>query len=306
MVVQKWIWQGVAGTAALYFALSTHYLLGLWAFYERRHFGWTRPEVVQVVLGLTIPLLLMNHLFVTRISLAVYGTEKGYAQELYSFWVAAPRLGVLQVSVLIVAWIHGCIGMYQWLRLKPMFSRWMPYLFCGAVPAAGARADGLLSGRTDNAQSGSGPRLARGQSEPVAGRHASGRSPAHCLARLEHRRRDRPAGAGSSGQAGAGLARTARSSDPRHLFAGTIGQGSARLQRTGCKPKRRHPSCQYLRRPGPLLHLPHPRHRRRGQNTGAVRRGARGTGTGCRRPVGSAGLPGPASRRCLRGAAAAG
>ena len=133
LIVQKWIWQGVVGTAALYFALATHYLLGLWAFYERRHFGWTRAEVVQLVLGLSIPLLLMNHLFSTRISLAVYGTEKGYAQELYSFWVAAPHLGVLQVSVLIVAWIHGCIGLYQWLRLKPMFGRWMPSLFCGAV-----------------------------------------------------------------------------------------------------------------------------------------------------------------------------
>nr|WP_294543537.1 adenylate/guanylate cyclase domain-containing protein [uncultured Rhodopila sp.] len=133
MFVQKWIWQGIIGTAALYAALSTHYLLGLWAFYERRHYGWTVTEVAQLVLGLSIPFLLMNHLFVTRISLAVYGTEKGYAQELYSFWVAAPRLGVLQVSVLVVAWIHGCIGLYQWLRLKPMFTRWMPYLFCGAV-----------------------------------------------------------------------------------------------------------------------------------------------------------------------------
>jgi len=93
----------------------------------------SRPEVVQLVLGLSIPFLLMNHLFVTRISLALFATKKGYAQELYSFWVSAPRLGLLQVSVLIVAWIHGCIGMYQWLRLKPMFGRWMPYLFCGAV-----------------------------------------------------------------------------------------------------------------------------------------------------------------------------
>jgi adenylate cyclase len=133
MFVQKWIWQGIIGTIVLYTALSTHYLLGLWAFYERRHYGWTLTEVVQLVLGLSIPFLLMNHLFVTRISLAVYGTEKGYAQELYSFWVAAPRLGWLQVSVLIVAWIHGCLGLYQWLRLKPMFTSWMPYLFCGAV-----------------------------------------------------------------------------------------------------------------------------------------------------------------------------
>jgi adenylate cyclase len=133
LVVQKWVWQGVAGTAALYFSLATHYLLGLWAAYERRHFGWTKAEVVQLALGLAIPLLLMNHLFATRISLAVYGTEKGYAQELYSFWVAAPHLGVLQASVLIVAWTHGCIGLYQWLRLKPMFNMCMPYLFCGAI-----------------------------------------------------------------------------------------------------------------------------------------------------------------------------
>jgi adenylate cyclase len=133
MTVQKWIWQGIIGTAALYLALTTHYSLGLWALYERRHFGWTVTEIVQLILGLSIPLLLMNHLFVTRISLAVYGTEKGYAQELYSFWVAAPILGVLQVSVLIVAWIHGCIGLYQWLRIKPGFGAWMPYLFCSAV-----------------------------------------------------------------------------------------------------------------------------------------------------------------------------
>ena len=67
MVLQKWIWQGMAGTAILYSALATHYVLGLWALYERRHFGWTATEVVQLVLGMSIPFLLMNHLFVTRI-----------------------------------------------------------------------------------------------------------------------------------------------------------------------------------------------------------------------------------------------
>jgi adenylate cyclase len=131
--VQKWIWQGVAGTAALYFALSTHFALGLWAFYERRHFGWTRVEVTQLCLGLLIPFLLMNHLFATRIALAQYDLEKGYAQEFYSFWVASPRLGALQVSVLIVAWIHGCIGVYFWLRLKRFFQRAKPALLCAAI-----------------------------------------------------------------------------------------------------------------------------------------------------------------------------
>jgi adenylate cyclase len=133
LLVQKWIWQGVLGTIALYVALSTHFCLGLWAFYQRRHFGWTRTEVTQLALGLCIPLLLMNHLFVTRIALAQFGLQKGYAQELYSFWVAAPHLGVLQVSVLIVAWIHGCIGVYLWLRLKRFFERAKSALLCAAV-----------------------------------------------------------------------------------------------------------------------------------------------------------------------------
>src|ERR1700709_1858834 len=68
LLIQKWIWQGVLGTTALYAALSTHFCLGWWAFYQRRHFGWTRTEVTQLALGLCIPLLLMNHLFATRIA----------------------------------------------------------------------------------------------------------------------------------------------------------------------------------------------------------------------------------------------
>ena len=133
LLIQKWIWQGVLGTTALYTALATHFCLGLWAFYQRRHFGWTRTEVTQLSLGLCIPFLLMNHLFVTRIALAQFGLQKGYAQELYSFWVASPDLGVLQVSVLLVAWTHGCIGVYLWLRLKRFFEPAKAALLCAAI-----------------------------------------------------------------------------------------------------------------------------------------------------------------------------
>ena len=133
LLVQKWIWQGILGSIALYAALVTHLLLGLWALYERRHFGWTRAEVMQLVLGLAIPLLLANHLLATRISLWLYGTQKGYAQELYSFWVGAPAFGVVQVVLLIVAWTHGCLGVYFWLRLKRFFAPKAPVLLCAAT-----------------------------------------------------------------------------------------------------------------------------------------------------------------------------
>jgi adenylate cyclase len=133
LTIQKWIWQGLIGTLALYTALGVHLSLGLWALYERRHFGWTKAEIVQLILGLSVPPLLTNHIFVTRMAFTLYGIQKGYAQELYSFWVASPELGVQQVAVLIVAWTHSCIGLQQWLRLKRFYPRAAPLLLTAAT-----------------------------------------------------------------------------------------------------------------------------------------------------------------------------
>jgi adenylate cyclase len=133
LLVQKSIWQSLPGTIALYFALATHLSLGIWALYERRHYGWTAADVVQIVLGLTVPLLLAHHLVVTRIDFSVYGTEKGYVQELYSFWVASQFWGTVQVLLVIVAWIHGCLGVYFWLRLKAFFVSYAPLLLAAAT-----------------------------------------------------------------------------------------------------------------------------------------------------------------------------
>src|SRR5216683_227909 len=104
LLVQKFVWQGWLGTIALYGALTTHFLLGLWALYERRSWHWTPSEATQLVLGLCIPPLLANHLANTRIGLAAFGLYKGYAQVLYSFWIASPWLGWVQLALLVVAW----------------------------------------------------------------------------------------------------------------------------------------------------------------------------------------------------------
>jgi len=133
LLVQKFIWQGVLGTAALYSALTLHFVLGLWALYERRRLHWTASELAQLLLGLAVPPLLANHLAGTRIAFSVFGLNKGYAQELYSFWVASPFLGWAQFALLVVAWTHGCLGLHFWLRLKPWYDRARSWLLVGAV-----------------------------------------------------------------------------------------------------------------------------------------------------------------------------
>ncbi len=208
--------------------------------------------------------------------------------------------GVLQVSVLIVAWIHGCIGMYQWLRLKSMFGRWMP-MACSAVrTAAGACADGLLPGWTHNAPAGAGPRMARDDLNPW---QIGTPQDNHQLLGL--------AGPGYIGTAIALpalvlLARLVQAWRERHGAAirvtypqGTVGESAARLQRAGCKPECRHTTCQYLWRPAAHSHyLPHSCHNGADKVPApSVAKERPRCWSRCRRPVGSAGLPGAASER---------
>ena len=133
LALQKAVWQSAPGAILLYGALLTHMSLGFWALYERRQFRWTRMEATQLALGLCIPFLLADHVFGTRVSLSLFGTDKGYAEELVKFFVRSPFAGFLQATLLLIVWIHGCIGVYFWLSLKPGFPRVKNLLLSFAV-----------------------------------------------------------------------------------------------------------------------------------------------------------------------------
>ena len=133
LIIQKLIWQSLPGAVILYLSLLTHMSLGFWALYQRRRFRWTRLEATQLVLGLSIPFLLANHVIGTRVGLSQFGLDKGYAQELASLWVATPLLGALQAILLLIVWIHGCLGFHFWLRLKPFYPRVKAALLAAAV-----------------------------------------------------------------------------------------------------------------------------------------------------------------------------
>jgi adenylate cyclase len=56
-----------------------------------------------------------------------------YANVLLAYWVARPLMEWVQFALLTVAWMHACIGLYFWLRLKPMFKWAWPIFFAIAV-----------------------------------------------------------------------------------------------------------------------------------------------------------------------------
>ena len=126
-------WQSPVGTLLLYPALAVHGSLGLWALYKRRYFRWKTTEIIQLSLGLSVPVILCTHLIGERLGGSLYAHQRSYAQALYNFWVARPDLGAMQTLLVLVAWIHGCIGLYLWLRLKRFFPPLAPVLLALAV-----------------------------------------------------------------------------------------------------------------------------------------------------------------------------
>jgi adenylate cyclase len=127
------IWQYPPITFIFYGACLVHSALGIWALYQRRQFGWKAIEPLQLVLGLSIPFLIISHIVGVRLGQTLYGHEKLYPQELYLFFIGARQRLWPMLTVLVIAWVHGCIGLYFWLRLRSFFKRAAPFLLAAAV-----------------------------------------------------------------------------------------------------------------------------------------------------------------------------
>jgi class 3 adenylate cyclase len=105
------IWSYPPITFLLYAALVTHMTLALYALWQRRSLKLTPHETVQYVLGFSVPLLLAEHVTSTRIAAAFYGGDFGHYKYLLSaFWYGRPEKGVLQMALLLAAWIHKFTG----------------------------------------------------------------------------------------------------------------------------------------------------------------------------------------------------
>ncbi|MBM3556036.1 MAG: adenylate/guanylate cyclase domain-containing protein, partial [Alphaproteobacteria bacterium] len=127
------LWRNWPMTILLYGALLTHACVVLYTVYRRRTLRMPRAEAVQITFGLSIPLLMATHVVGTRGVHEQAGIEDLYAYVLYSLWVSDPGLGAIQATGLVVAWVHGCIGMHTWLKLKPWYRDWIPYTYAYAL-----------------------------------------------------------------------------------------------------------------------------------------------------------------------------
>ena len=127
------IWRNPVGTTAMMGSLIIHLLLAAWALYSRRSLRMSVGEAFQIVFGFSIPLLLALHFAGTGGAHRMFGTEDNYVYVLLAQWKYSDYGVYWQTAGMFAAWIHGCIGLYFWLRLKPWFRTFLPPLFAIAI-----------------------------------------------------------------------------------------------------------------------------------------------------------------------------
>ena len=127
------VWRNPAGSIILYVSLLIHFGLVLYTLFRRRTLRMPLREALQIVAGLAIPPLLVVHVIGTRGLHQFFGINDLYAFVVWAIWVDNPVEGVKQSIALLIAWLHGCIGLHYWLKLKPWYPRVGGILFALAL-----------------------------------------------------------------------------------------------------------------------------------------------------------------------------
>jgi adenylate cyclase len=178
-------WSFPLSRFALYGSLLVHFLLALWAIYDKRRLRTIpRAEGLQLILGLAIIPMLAQHVIGTRIAESLYAVEDTYTYVLLTLYHFGPDKGLWQTVALLVAWTHGCLGLYFWLRLRPWFQAARPWLFGAALLIPVFALMGFLDGGREASRFAADPEWLR---QALAAINLPSRDELATLQRLEER-----------------------------------------------------------------------------------------------------------------------
>lgn len=126
------IWTNGPASFVTLTMLLLHYFVGLWSIYQRPSISGTTQDLVQALSGLTIlPLMATHAIGVSMLQRS--GVLVDYVLINRIFWLSNPGIGLTQVALLSVVWVHGCAGLFMWLRSKRAAAGCLPWLYPVAV-----------------------------------------------------------------------------------------------------------------------------------------------------------------------------
>ncbi len=126
-------WRSAWVEPLLLAAATVHLCLAFWSLWSRHTLRVRAWEATQITSGFAIPFLLVTHLVPTRIAELAAGTNADYYLLLVAEWINSPATGIMQILLLVVVWLHACVGLHYWLRVKRWYISVQGILLSSAV-----------------------------------------------------------------------------------------------------------------------------------------------------------------------------
>jgi adenylate cyclase len=137
-------WRSPLGSIVLYGSLLTHFLLALFSLYRRSTLRMPWWEAAQLILGLSIPPLLIAHIVGTRLTWTLLGHNVDYERIVGLLWSSEWSVAK-QCLLLLLVWAHLCAGLHYWLRLKARYRDLQPLAFAVALIVPALALSGFAS-----------------------------------------------------------------------------------------------------------------------------------------------------------------
>lgn len=125
------VWYNPLGTALLYGSFVIHFMMALYAVYERRTFRLPPLELLRIALGFTMPILLIGHAASTRLAYELFGLSSDYARVVANLWVTGSQ--GWQLGLMAPGWLHGCLGLHFAFSRRAWYRRSRFVLFAVAL-----------------------------------------------------------------------------------------------------------------------------------------------------------------------------
>lgn len=135
--------RSLPGTILIYGALTLHAGLALTSLAGRGTLRMPLREAVQLAFGLIIPFFLLTHITFTRGAHQTFGVNDDYGYLIGLIWGTASAW--TQTALLLLVWIHGCIGLHVWLRGTAWWRTGQPWLLGAAVLVPGFALAGFVA-----------------------------------------------------------------------------------------------------------------------------------------------------------------
>ena len=121
-----------AGSIVLLLSILIHFIIAMRALYSKPILKLPRWQQLQLISGIAMILLLIPHAVAVRGLHLGFNLETSYPLILQHLW-HDPQVTIRQISLLIVAWLHICLGLHFWLRTKSWYRKHLFWIYALAI-----------------------------------------------------------------------------------------------------------------------------------------------------------------------------